>query len=189
MLHRQFLLTDDIVRIFHQKIINIGYNACCGVLDRKYSVIGFAPRNRLHCLFPGIYVKAYNRIIEKFFHRTEAVGALHPLKDNSSAVRREMVNLCVIGHLLAAVLGQQLILALPADRHDLLEQLLDAFCIECICSLTCQLFQLLALAFRIKNGFSCLYLVLRNLRRQRHPVLEQADDLVIGDIDLVADFS
>ena len=39
-----------------------------------------------------------------------------------------------------------------------------------------------------KSGFSCLYLVLRNLRRQRHPVLEQADDLVIGGIDLVADF-
>ena len=130
-----------------------------------------------------------DRIIEKFFHGTEAIGALHTLEDNSSAVRREVVNLCVIGHLLAAVLGQQLILALPADRHDLLEQLLDAFCIECICSLACQLFQLLALTFRIKNGFSCLYLVLRNLRRQRHPVLEQADDLVIGDIDLVADFS
>ena len=189
MLHRQFLLTDDVVRIFHQKIINIGYNACCGVLDRKHGIIGFAPRNRLHRLFPGIYVKACNRIIEKFFHRTETVGALHTLENNSFAVCREVVNLRVIGHLLAAVFCQQLILTLPADRHDLLEQLLDAFYIECICSLACQLFQLLALTFRIKNGFSCLYLVLRNLRRQRHPVLEQADDLVIGGIDLVADFS
>lgn len=47
-----------------------------------------------------------------------------------------------------------------------------------------------ALTFRIKTAFPvlCLYLVLRNLRRQRHPVLKQADDLVIGGTDLVADF-
>ena len=102
---------------------------------------------------------------------------------------REVVNLRVIGHLLAAVFCQQLILTFPADRHDLLKQFLDAFRIERVRSLSGQLLQFLALAFRIKNGFSCLYLVLRNFRRQRHPVLKQTDDLVIGDIDLVADFS
>ena len=134
-------------------------------------------------------MKACNRIIKKFFHRTETVGALHTLEDDSFSVRRKMINLCVIGHLLAAIFCQQLILTFPADRHNLLEQFLDAFRIECVRSLSGQLLQFLALAFRIKNGFSCLYLVLRNLRRQRHPVLEQADDLVIGDIDLVADFS
>ena len=189
MLDRQLLLADDVVRVFHEKIVNVGYDACGGVLDRKHSVISLALCDRLHRLFPGVYVETGDRIIEKFFHGTEAIGALHTLKDNPFSVRWKMIHLCVIGHLLAAVLGQQLILALPADRHDLLEQLLDAFYIECICSLACQLFQLLALTFRIKNGFSCLYLVLRNLRRQRHPVLEQADDLVVGDIDLVADFS
>ncbi len=100
-----------------------------------------------------------------------------------------MIYLRVIGHLLAAVFGQKLILALSADRHDLLKQFLDAFRIKRIRSLARQFFQFLMLTFCIKNGFSGFYLVLRNLRRQRHPVLKQADDLVIGDIDLVADFS
>lgn len=60
------------------------------------------PRNRLHRLFPGIYVKACNRIIEKFFHRTETVGALHTLENNSLPCVGRWSTMH-IGHLLAAV--------------------------------------------------------------------------------------
>lgn len=85
-----------------------------------------------------------------------------------------------------AVLRHQLILALSADRHDLLEQLPDSVPVERAVAERRKRRKLFHFTVFVKNFFARLYLIFRHLSRDLHPLLIQRNDLLVNDINLIS---
>ena len=81
------------------------------------------------------------------------------------------------------MLRHQLILALSADRHDLLEQLPDSVPVERAVAERRKLFHFTVF---VKNFFARLYLIFRHLSRDLHPLLIQRNDLLVNNINLIS---
>ena len=80
------------------------------------------------------------------------------------------------------MLRHQLILALSADRHDLLKQLPDERAVA-ERRKRCKLFHFTVF---VKNFFARLYLIFRHLARNLHPLLIQRNNLLVNDINLIS---
>ena len=192
MSHRNNLLPDNIIGIFHQKVINVKHASRCGIFDGKYRIIRFSLADRLHRILPGFHVEAVHFIAEERFHRRKTVGALHSLKHYRGACGRKLVdrNITVFRHSSGLpVLREQLILAFPADGHDLLEEFLHGFSVKRIGSHRSQGFQLADLPLPVENRFVCSYFVLRDFSCQTHPLFKQTDNLLVCRIDLLSYFT
>jgi len=115
MSHRDDLFPYNIMRIFHQKIIDIQHTARCGVFDRKHCIVGFALADRFHRVFPGLHMKALHFITEKFFHCGETVSPLHPLEDHRRSLRGDFLHLDIFRADILFCSREKLVLTFPAD--------------------------------------------------------------------------
>ena len=84
------------------------------------------------------------------------------------------------------MLRHQLILALSADRHDLLKQLPDSVPVERAVAERRKRRKLFHFTVFVKNFFARLYLIFRHLSRDLHPLLIQRNDLLVNDINLIS---
>ena len=84
------------------------------------------------------------------------------------------------------MLRHQLILALSADRHDLLKQLPDSVPVERAVAERRKRCKLFHFTVFVKNFFARLYLIFRHLARNLHPLLIQRNNLLVNDINLIS---
>ena len=186
MIDLQHLLSDNIVVVFQEKIIDVRYTSCRRVLDRQHREIRLSVCHKLHRLFPGFYMGALDRIIKKFLHRLEAVRSVDTLKDNPGIVKIQMIHQRVIRRKGNPVLSQKLILTFPADCHQLLEKFPHTPPVEFRMSQTGQILQFFLFSLTVKDFLSALDLVVRDSFHKLHTLLKEADNLLVRLVDFLA---
>ena len=168
MLYADPLLPDDIKLIFCQKIINIRHDPLCGILDRKDCIISLAKSNLLHRCTEGLDMVAVDLLREICSHGRIAVCALNSLKNNVYIFERKFVDHLVVSLCSDTILGQKLVLAFAADRHDLLKKLLRTKAVEASMCLILENIQFVLFSLRVKYLLSCVYLVFCNIFADFH---------------------
>ena len=126
---------------------------------------------------------------KKLKGRPVSVGALHALIRHPRSGRPNCFDHLESGVNSLAVPGQQLVLALPADRHQLGKQLLYRLAVKVAVGHRAHRFQLLAFPLPVVHGLTRLYLVFRHIRADFHALLEQADQLAVDLVQLSSQFS
>ena len=125
-------------------------------------------------------------ILEKGFHRRLAVGSFHALEDHPDPGFLDLFHSDKGKPAYHAVLGEKLVLQLPAHGHDLLEKLLDAVAVEIIIRQLCHRPDFFLLPGAVKHFFSCTDFIFCHLGADLHPFLEKAHDLLIDGVNLIS---
>ena len=187
MINTDDLLPDNIIIIFHQKIIIFRDNSCRRILDREYRIIRFPVLNGLHGIFPALHMEIIAVFSKKLFHGKLAVGTFESLKNNPCIGIIQRVNRLKLLRRHNSMLRQQFILFLTAHRHDLLKKFTDSVSGKITFRSFLQRCQLGFLSLLVKNLLPGIYFVFSHIRGQFHPFLIEFYDLFVNFINIFSD--
>ena len=185
---REDLLPDDVILKFKEEVIILRHDSCRGILNRKHRIVCRPLLNCAHRIAEGLHMEVINVLPEELLHGRLGIRSGSALISHSRLLsdqrihrnKRKSVKLSRIIH--------QAVLALPADCHNLLIKLAYRSFVEIRARKSCQCCQLLLLSFLVQNPFAGMNLILCNLLRNGHPLLEELHNLCVNFIQLLSVF-
>ncbi len=123
VLHLDGLLRHDAIVIFHEQVKVLPDDPRGGILNRQDGIIRLPVPDALHGVPPGLYMEPFRLFPEISLHGQLAVCALRPLIHKLVRPKRQLVHLGKPKLRSLPILVHELVLAFPAKRHDLPEQL------------------------------------------------------------------
>ena len=182
------LLPDDIIFKIHEQVVVIRDDTRRRIFNRQHRIVRRAFRNRLHRIPECPYMEAVHIVAEISPHRRMAVRTLNALVHDPDIFPVDIIHLDKWQAPRGTILLKQLILQLPAHRHDLLKELLDPVPVKIIVCHRLQLCQLFMLTLFVKYFLSIRDLVTRHFGTHTHPLLKQLYHLLINFVNFLTQF-
>ena len=178
------LLAHDEILKLHQKIVDLVHDPRRGILNGENGEIRPSLLNGTEGVPEAVHMEAADVFPEITDHRRLGKSALRSLKDHPCPVHIQLRHGDKGKPADVSLFRQDLVLQLPADGHELLEQLSRAGAVEIVMGHGLHRRDLLLFPHRVKHPFSRLDLVSCHLSGYFHPFLKQTDDLLIHSVDL-----
>ena len=157
------LLSHDVVLVLREKVVNLAYNAGCGILYGKDGVVCAAVLQSTEGILEAVNMKAVNLPAKVLLHGHLGIGTLGPLIAHPGLLDIQTVYWNKRKTQRCSLLRKLLVLEFPAHGHDLGKELLHTHSVKVVVGQRLDGIQLDRLPLLVQHLLACGYLKIRHL--------------------------